>query len=435
MNLPLVAVVGRPNVGKSTFINRVAVCSETIVDEMPGVTRDRNYIEADWGGKSFTLIDTGGLDFAKELPIAESIAQQALLAVEEANFIIFIVDAKIGLLPGDADIAKVLRNSNKPVLLTLNKVDNPEWDGDKHQFYKLGLGEPFLISSLHGLGIGDLLDELLSKLPAVSEEIHEEALSVAIVGRPNVGKSSLLNRLLGEERVIVNEVPGTTRDAIDTIVLIENKKIRFIDTAGLRKRGKIKEDVEYYSFVRALRALDRADIALAVVDASEGATEQDQRVAELAESRGCGLIILVNKWDLIKDPDVQKKLLSDLGYKMRFINYAPVLKVSALTGKSIPRIFELIDVVEQEYGKRISTSDLNSFLVKLKEAGFSPTKRNKKLRLSYATQVKTAPPTFVFFVNHPGLADANYQRYIKGRLRTQFGFEGCPIFIRFRKKT
>jgi len=434
LRLPLVAIVGRPNVGKSTFVNRIAISSETIVDETPGVTRDRNYLDADWRGKNFTLIDTGGLDLAQKFSISESMTRQALLAVEEADLIVFLVDAKTGLLPDDEDIAKVLRRSNKPVLLVVNKVDNPQWDGDKHQFYKLGLGEPLIISALHGLGTGDLLDEFFSNLPEVPAEVEEEALSIAIVGRPNVGKSSIFNKLLGEERVIVNELPGTTRDAIDTLVTIGDKKYRFIDTAGLRRHGKVKEDVEYYSFVRALRALDRADMALIVVDTSEGATEQDQRVAELAESRGCGLIIVLNKWDLVKDVEVQERVLFDLSYKMRFISYAPVLKISALTGRGMSQVSKCIDAVEQEYNKRISTPDLNRFLVELKEEGFAPVKKNKKLRLAYATQVKTAPPAFVFFVNNPELADSNYQRYLKGRLRSQFEFVGCPILIRIRKK-
>ncbi len=407
MNLPLVAVVGRPNVGKSTFINRVAVKSETIVDEMPGVTRDRKYVEADWAGKNFTLIDTGGLDFSGEQPIVHAVTQQALLAVEQADFIIFMVDAKTGLLPDDEDIAKV----------------------------KLGLGEPFVISSLHGLGVGDLLDKVLEKLPAISEETEKEALSIAIVGRPNVGKSSILNKLLGQERVIVSELPGTTRDSIDTVISINDQRFKFIDTAGLRKRGKVTENVEYYGLVRALRTLDRADIALIIVDASEGATEQDQRVAEMAESRSCGIIVLLNKWDLVKGPTTQKKLLSNLAYKMRFISYAPLLKVSAQTGKGMSRVFELINVVDEEYRKKISTPVLNNLITELKEEGFAPVKRNKKLRLSYATQVQVAPPTFVFFVNHPELANTNYQRYIKRRLRKQFGFIGCPVLLRFRKKS
>jgi len=435
MSLPLIAVVGRPNVGKSTFINRVATTSKTIVDKIPGVTRDRNYIDSDWAGKHFTLIDTGGFDFGDDQPFASEITEQAIMAVEEADAIVFMVDAKSGLMPDDEDIAKILRESNKPVLLTINKVDNPQWDGDKHEYYKLGLGEAFVISSLHGIGIGDLLDNAVKKLPQAQETAEEKILSVAIIGRPNVGKSSVFNKILGENRVIVSDIPGTTRDSIDTIVGVDDRKMQFVDTAGLRRKGKITESPEYYSLVRALRSVDRADIALLIIDSFEGATEQDQRIAEMAESRGCGIIIILNKWDLVNDADEREKLLSELAYKMRFIEYAPVLKVSALTGKGIQRVFDAITAVESEYKRRISTPQLNRLLLELKADGFAPTKKSKKLRLSYATQVGVAPPTFVFFVNHPDLAKKNYHRYIKGKLRETFGFIGCPIFLRFRRKT
>jgi GTP-binding protein len=435
VTLPLVAVVGRPNVGKSTCINRIAVTNETIVEETPGVTRDRKYVEAEWAGRRFILVDTGGLDFAEGAPIARATTEQALLAVEAADYIIFMVDATTGPMPDDEDIAKVLRKAGRPVLLAINKVDNPSWDGDKYRFYQLGLGEPMIISSLQGLGIGDLLDEVIEKLPEAEEETTEEALSVAIVGRPNVGKSSVLNKLLGEERVIVSEKPGTTRDSIDTMITINGQKMRLIDTAGLRRRGKIDENVEYYSWVRALRALDRAQIALLVIDASEGATEQDQRVAEMVETRGCGIVILLNKWDLLEDNAKKDQILSDLAYKLRFINYAPVLRVSALTGKGLFRAFEAINEVAESYYTRISTSAINGLVAELKQEGFAPVKRNKKLKLSYATQAGVAPPTFIFFVNRPELANANYRRFLKGKLRETFGFMGSPIFLRFRKKT
>ncbi len=434
MTLPLIAVVGRPNVGKSTFINRVAVKSETIVDKTPGVTRDRKYVDAEWAGKNFVLVDTGGLDLMGEKPFAQAVSEQAFLAVEEADLVIFMVDAKTGLLPDDEDIAKILRTSKTPVLLTINKVDNPSWDGDRYQFYKLGLGEPLAISSLHGLGVGDLLDATLEHLPDGIEQIDEEILSIAIVGRPNVGKSSILNKLLGEERVIVSETPGTTRDSIDTIISLDNQTLRLIDTAGLRKRGRITENVEYYSLVRALRTLDRAEIALLVVDASEGVTEQDQRIADMAESRGCGIIVLLNKCDLAGDATRQEKLLSDLAYKLRFISYSPVLKVTALTGKGLSRIFKAVELVSNEYHKRVPTPTLNKLVVEIKDEGFVPVKKNKKLSLLYATQAKVAPPVFVFFVNLPELANTNYRRYLKGKIRESFGFQGCPIFIRIKKR-
>ncbi len=435
MTLPFVAVVGRPNVGKSTCINRIASTNETIVEKTPGVTRDRKHVQADWAGRRFVLIDTGGLDFVKGAPIARATTEQALLAVEGADCIIFMVDATTGPMPDDEEIADVLRKSGKPVLLAVNKVDNPKWDGDKYRFYKLGLGEPIIISALQGLGIGDLLDEVIKELPQAPQEMADKALSVAIVGRPNVGKSSILNKLLGEDRVIVSETPGTTRDSIDTTISVGEQRIDLIDTAGLRRRGKIEQNIEYYSWVRALRALDRADIALLVIDASEGATEQDQRVAEMVETRGCGIIVMLNKWDLLEDEAKKKQILDDLAYKLRFVNYAPVLKVSCLTGKGLFRTFEAIKEVANSYYMRISTSVMNSMVADLKEEGFAPAKRNKKLRLSYATQASVAPPTFVFFVNRPELVNANYRRFLKGKLRQNFGFMGSPIFLRFKKKT
>ncbi|MEW6188880.1 MAG: ribosome biogenesis GTPase Der [Actinomycetota bacterium] len=430
--LPLVAIVGRANVGKSMLVNRIAVSSEAIVDKVPGVTRDRNYIQADWRGRSFTLIDTGGLDFTKSLPMSEAVVKQALLAMEEADAIIFVVDGLSGLLPDDKEIANILRTSNKPVLLVVNKVDDLTRDEAKYQFYELGLGEPLAISAMHGLGIGDLLDELVQFLPKAIEERREE-LSVAIVGRPNVGKSSILNRLLGQERAIVNEIPGTTRDAIDTLLVRDGKRYRFIDTAGLRRKGRIKKDIEYYGFVRALRALDVADVALIILDALEGATEQDQKVGELAESRRCASIILLNKWDLVKK-EIAEDLILNVKYKFRFLDYAPMLCVSALTGEGIGNIFPNLDIIANEYKKRISTPKLNDFIQRLRVEGYVPTKRGRKLKISYVTQVGTKPPVFVFFVNRPEIVDPSYQRYLRNKIREIFGFNGCPLRLKFRKK-
>ncbi|MDI6688968.1 MAG: ribosome biogenesis GTPase Der [Actinomycetota bacterium] len=430
--LPLVAIVGRANVGKSMLVNRIAASSEAIVDKVPGVTRDRNYIQADWRGRSFTLIDTGGLDFTKSLPMSEAVVKQVLLAVEEADAIIFVVDGLSGLLPDDNEIANILRTSNKPVLLAVNKVDDLTRDEAKYQFYELGLGEPLAISAMHGLGIGDLLDELVQFLPKAIEERREE-LSVAIVGRPNVGKSSILNRLLGQERAIVSEIPGTTRDAIDTLLVRDGKRYRFIDTAGLRRKGRIKEDIEYYGFVRALRTLDVADVALIILDALEGATEQDQKVGELAESRGCASIILLNKWDLVKKKSTENLILN-VKYRFRFLYYAPLLCISALTGEGIGDIFPNLDIIANEYKKRISTPKLNDFIQRLLAEGYILTKRCRKLKISYVTQVGTKPPVFVFFVNHPEIVDPSYQRYLGNKIRETFGFKGCPLRLKFRKK-
>lgn len=433
MRLSLVAIVGRQNVGKSTLVNRIATGQQAIVDERAGITRDRNYIQADWRGRCFTLIDTGGLDFARVLSISEAVTKQALLAVEEADVIIFVVDGTTGPLPDDEEVSKILRVSKKPVFLVVNKIDHPSRELAKYAFYELGLGDPWEVSALHGLGIGDFLDELVKSLPPEAVEAEEEALSIAIVGHPNVGKSSILNRLLGWERVIVSEVPGTTRDAVDTILERDGKRYRFIDTAGLRRRKKLR-DVEYYGFVRTLRALDGASLALIVLDAAEGATEQDQKIAELAEGKGCASIILVNKWDLIEGEEAAQSAIQGVNWRMRFINYSPKLLVSALTGRGIEEIYPIVDRVAEEYLKRVPTPQLNVFVQRLREEEYVPSRGGERLKIFYATQFKTAPPGFVFFVNHPQVINTSYRRYLENKLRESFGFMGCPLGLRFRKK-
>lgn len=431
--LPIVAVVGGVNVGKSTLVNRIATGQYAIVDDMPGVTRDRNYIQADWRGRDFVLIDTGGFDFGERTSISKAVAKQALYAIDEADLIIFVVDVATGILPDDEEIAKVLRGANKPVILVVNKVDSSLREEELPVFYKLGLGEPFPVSALHGVNIGDLLDIMIQKLPEGKEIEEEDIVSIAIVGKPNVGKSSILNWLLGEERVIVNEVAGTTREAIDTILSKDNEKYRVIDTAGIRRKKELK-DVEYYGFVRTLRALERADLALIVVDGSEGVTEQDQKIAELVQERGCGTIVLINKWDLVTEKKASK-VLQDAEWRLRFIDYAPKISVSALTGKKMEKVLPLVNSVFQEYEKRIPTSRLNGCLQRLKEEGHTLSKGGKSLKLSYLTQVKTKPPTFVFFVNHPEIVTSSYSAYLENRLRENFGFFGVPIRLRFKKKS
>ncbi len=432
--MALVAVVGRPNVGKSTLVNRLASSHKAIVDEEIGVTRDRNYINTDWAGKNFTIIDTGGMIFGGQEELADSIKAQAVLATEEADAIIFVVDSRVGPIKDDFEIAKILRGANKPVFVVVNKVDDVNKAYEAGEFNSLGLGEPFPVSALHGLGTGDLLDELARATheDEKTESEEEGAISVAIIGRPNVGKSSIFNRLIGSERVIVSDISGTTRDAIDTIIEREGSSYRFIDTAGLRKKSRI-EGVEYYGMVRALRAIDEADIALLIIDAEEGVTEQDQKVADMAERRGLGIIVVLNKWDLVK-PERMERIFENLAKRLRFIEYSPVIKVSALKNKGFKKVFSTIDEVAAEFKKEISTSKLNALVQKIKAKGHTAQKGGKRLNLLYATQVKTAPPIFLFFVNDAGLVDVYFKRYLTNLIRESFGFLGVPVILRFTGK-
>lgn len=435
MSLPVVAIVGRPNVGKSTLINRIISHQEAIVDERTGVTRDRiNYL-TDWRGRPFTLIDTGGLQFGRLMSLSQMVQQQALLAIEEASVIIFLVDAISGILPGDEEIAGILKASAKPVILTVNKVDSDKQDALKYDFYRLGLGDPFDISASHGRNIGDFLDQVVERLPAesVALETAGPEVDIAIIGRSNVGKSSLLNQLIGQERVIVSEIPGTTRDAVDTLIEFKGKKYGFIDTAGLKRTSKKIEDLDYYSMVRTLRVLDRAELALFVVDAHEGITAQDQKIADLVVNRGCAAIILLNKWDLLGS-ERKKEVQAELKEKLRFVTFMPYLKISALTGQGVDLIYGQIEKVIVEYRKRVTTVKLNGLLRELKARGFFPSKGRRKLTISYLTQVRVSPPAFVFFVNHPELVDVSYKRYLENQLREKFGFAGCPMRLYYKAK-
>lgn len=436
-SLPLVAVVGRPNVGKSTLVNRIAQIQQAIVHEEAGVTRDRNYVQADWAGRDFTLIDTGGLDFGAKVSMQAAIHRQAMIAAEEADVILFVVEGPAGPMPGDEEIADVLRRrTDKAVVVVTNKVDDPADESARHVFYQLGLGEPMLVSALHGTGTGDLLDEVIACLPAeeVPGEQPEEtgrALSIAVVGRPNAGKSSLVNRLVGAERSLVAEAAGTTRDSVDSLVRIKGETYRFIDTAGLRRKSKVQDAVEYYGFVRALRWLDRADIALVVIDATVGVGDADQKVAEYAKSRGCATIVLINKRDVLAG-DQLNELTEDVRDKLRFISYSPTLGISAKTGQGVNRLPGAIERVAAQYESRIATGRLNAFLADLRHAGNIPSKAGRALKLKYATQIRTAPPAFTFFVTAPRLVDAGFRRYLENRLREAFGFEGTPISLEFR---
>lgn len=439
MALPIVAVVGRPNVGKSTFVNRIAEADEAIVHEMRGVTRDRSYHKADWNGIEFKLIDTGGIEMGTEDQFQGSIRSQAFEATNEADVIVFIVDGKTGINADDEEVARILRKTSKPVLLAVNKLDTPNKLDELWEFYQLGLGDPFPISATHGHGTGDLLDEVVDHLRKVDcsfedEEDDEDIINVAIIGRPNAGKSSLTNRLTNNDRSIVSDVAGTTRDAIDTVVVHDGKKYRIVDTAGLRRKSQIDEDVEYYGFVRAMRAIDRADVALLVIDGSIGLTDQDQRVAGFAAERGCAMIIVLNKWDLVEGPEAKAEVRERIEDRMTFVGYAPVVATCALTGKKVDRIWDAVDKAYAGFSQTISTNKLNSWLSSIRETGHTVSQGKAVLRMKYVTQTGTCPPHFTVFVNRPDLATDNYERFLENRLRKTFDLEGTPIRLKFKKK-
>lgn len=435
MSLPIVAIVGRPNVGKSTMVNRLAENNEAIVHEMRGVTRDRSYHEADWNGRSFTLIDTGGIEMGSDDAFQSSITSQALAATEEADVIVFLVDGKTGINADDEEVARILRRSKKPVLLAVNKLDSVKQEGELWEFYQLGLGDPRPVSALHGTGTGDLLDEIVSLFP--EDKVEEDVLdsiNVAIIGRPNAGKSSLTNKLTNDNRSIVSDVAGTTRDAIDTVVEHEGTYYTIVDTAGLRKKSVVHEDVEYYGFVRAMRAIDRAQVVLLVIDATLGLTDQDQRVAGMAAERGCAMVVLLNKWDLVEGPEAKAEIRERIEDRLTFVGYAPVIAISALSGKNVHRIWNAIDTAYQNYSSVISTSRLNVWLQDIREFGHTISKGKRILKLKYVTQTGNEPPFFTFFCNHPDLVEPSFERYLENRLRSTFGFEGTPIRLKFKKK-
>ena len=439
MALPIVAVVGRPNVGKSTFVNRIAEADEAIVHEMRGVTRDRSYHKADWNGIEFKLIDTGGIEMGTEDQFQGSIRSQAFEATNEADVIVFIVDGKTGINADDEEVARILRKTSKPVLLAVNKLDTPNKLDELWEFYQLGLGDPFPISATHGHGTGDLLDEVVDHLRKVDcsfedEEDDEDIINVAIIGRPNAGKSSLTNRLTNNDRSIVSDVAGTTRDAIDTVVVHDGKKYRIVDTAGLRRKSQIDEDVEFYGFVRAMRAIDRADVALLVIDGSIGLTDQDQRVAGFAAERGCAMIIVLNKWDLVEGPEAKAEVRERIEDRMTFVGYAPVVATCALTGKKVDRIWDAVDKAYAGFSQTISTNKLNSWLSSIRETGHTVSQGKAVLRMKYVTQTGTCPPHFTVFVNRPDLVTDNYERFLENRLRKTFDLEGTPIRLKFKKK-
>lgn len=436
MALPIVAVVGRPNVGKSTFVNRIVGGQDAIVHEMRGVTRDRSYHEADWNGVHFTLIDTGGIEMGNDDVFQESIRSQAIMATEEADAVVFLVDGRTGAAPDDLEVARILKRSGKPVVLAVNKMDAPGKEDGLWEFYSLGLGDPMPISCVHGHGTGDLLDAVVDHIKDIPVEEEEEvdSINIAIIGRPNAGKSSLTNKLIGRERAIVSDVAGTTRDAVDTTVERDGKFYTIVDTAGLRKKSKIDEDVEYYSFVRAMRAIDRADVAILVIDATIGLTDQDQRVAGFAAERGCAMVVLMNKRDIVESGEVLDELRETIGDRLMFVGYAPVISISALTGKGVSRIWDAVDAAYANYSAQVSTSKLNAWLQHIREFGHTVSQGKKVLKMKYVTQTRVCPPEFTFFVNHPELVNDNYERFLENRLRQAFDLSGTPVRFKFKRK-
>lgn len=438
MPKPVVAVVGRPNVGKSTLVNRIAVSRDAIVHESRGVTRDRSYHDADWNGRDFVLIDTGGIESMKSKDVfAPRIREQALIACEEADVIVFVVDGSTGVTDEDEEVARVLRRQDKPVFLVVNKKDNPATEQDGlWDFYALGVGEPRPLSASHGHGTGDLLDEIVAALPEPTEdETDGDVLSLAIVGRPNVGKSSLANRLANKKRSIVSDVAGTTRDAIDTMIEWKGQPIKLVDTAGMRKKTQVHEDVEYYSLVRGLQAIDRANVCLLVVDATVGVTEQDQKVAGMAIDRGCGLVLILNKWDLVETEQQRDEIVSSIDKRLAFAPWIPTVNVSALTGRATDKVLDLAVRAATAHASQVRTTELNDLLAEIRESGHTRSERGRRLKIQYATQTGSKPPVISFWCNAPDLVDDNFERFIENRLRKRFDLTGTPIRLKFRRKS
>ena len=427
-----VAVVGFPNVGKSTLVNRLSESRAAVVHETPGVTRDRKEVIADWNGRRFRLIDTGGVDIADQTPITRSIVEQAYAAIAEADLILFVVDARAGITPGDEELAAILRRAHKPVLLLANKIDDPQQDALAFEFHRLGLGDPVPLSAQHGHGTGDLLDAVVTMLPGSGpQEVGEEAIRVAILGRPNVGKSSLLNALLGEDRVIVSEVPGTTRDAIDTVLQRGDRTFVLVDTAGIRRKRKQRQGIEYYSELRALAAAERADVALVLVDASEGLVDQDLTVADIARKAQDSTLVVLSKWDITETEleDIRPRLESRLRQR------PPLVTISAKSGRGISRLLDRVEQLYEKHAARVGTGELNRFLAELREAREPPSKNGRRLNLLYGTQVQVRPPRFRFFVNDPGLITRDYGYWVENQLRDRFALQGVPVSIDFVRRS
>ena len=433
---PIVAVVGRPNVGKSTLFNRIAGERISIVEDTPGVTRDRIYAHAEWLGKHFSMIDTGGIEISDQ-PLLTQIRQQAEVAIDEADVIIFVADVENGVTDADEQVARILYRSNKPVVLAVNKVDNPERRSDIYDYYSLGLGEPYAVSSVHGIGMGDLLDAVIKEFPDNAANDEDDSIHFSFIGRPNVGKSSLVNAILGENRVIVSNVAGTTRDAINTqFETADGQKFTMVDTAGIRKKGKIYENTERYSLMRSMRAIDDSDVVLVVLNAEEGIRELDKHIAGYAHEAGCGVIIVVNKWDTLKEKD--HRTMTDftnlIRQEFQYLSYAPIIFVSAKTKQRLNQLPGLIEEVYQHHRQRIQSAVLNDVLMDAIVANPTPTQNGRRLRVYYGTQVATEPPTFVIFVNDPELMHFSYERYLENQIRKAFDFSGTPVHLIKRQR-
>ncbi len=435
MSKPIIAIVGRPNVGKSMLFNKIIGHRLSIVEDTPGVTRDRIYGESDWRGRKFTLIDTGGIEPRTDNQILAFMREQAQIAIDNATVIVFLCDVKTGMTASDQEVASMLRRCGKPVVLAVNKVDQGQ-SPDIYEFYNLGLGDPIAVSAVHGHGTGDLLDACVEYFPPEEEvEEDDDAIKVAVIGKPNAGKSSLVNKILGEERVIVSNVAGTTRDAIDSRFTNEKGSFVFIDTAGMRKRSKVDEDIEKYSILRATMAIDRADVCLILIDATEGVTEQDTKVAGMAHEAGKASIIVVNKWDLVeKDDKTMARMTEDIRRDLAYMTYAPILFISAKTGQRVEKLFDLIDYVANQSAFRVTTGMLNTVLADAQTRVQPPTDKGRRLKIYYMTQVGVKPPHFVVFCNDRRLFHFSYQRYLENCIRSTFSLEGTPIILSIREK-
>lgn len=435
MAKPVVAIVGRPNVGKSTIFNRIVGERISIVEDIAGVTRDRIYSTGEWLTHNFNIIDTGGIDLGDE-PFLEQIRQQAEIAIDEADVIIFLTNGREGVTSADEEVAKILYRAKKPVVLAVNKIDNPDMKEQIYDFYALGFGEPFPISGSHGLGLGDLLDEVAKHFPKGGDKDYEDdVIKFSLIGRPNVGKSSLVNAILGEERVIVSNIAGTTRDAIDSMVKVNGQEYVIIDTAGMRKKGKVYESTEKYSVLRALRAIERSDVVLVVIDGEEGIIEQDKKIAGYAHEAGRAVVIVVNKWDAVeKDEKTMRVFEQKIREHFLFLDYAPIVFLSALEKKRIHTLIPMIDMASDNHSRRVETSVLNDIIMDAVAMNPTPSDKGRRLRIYYATQVAVKPPTFVVFVNDPELMHFSYLRFLENRIRDAFGFEGTPIKIFARER-
>lgn len=438
MAKPIVAIIGKPNVGKSTFFNYLAGTRISIVEDTPGVTRDRIYAATNWRGREFTLIDTGGIEPTTDDIILSQMREQANLAIEMADVIIFLTDVRQGVTAADQEISLMLKKSKKPIVLVCNKADNQEkYQNEIYEFYNLGIGEPHPISAANAIGIGDVLDEIYDHFPKQKEDEEEGLITkVCLIGKPNVGKSSLVNRIIGENRSIVSDIPGTTRDAIDTKFKNDKGEYILIDTAGLRKHSKIKEEIEKYSIIRTMLAIERADVCLMMIDATQGITDQDTKIAGEAHEAGKGVIIVVNKWDAIeKDNHTIEKYKKEIYEKLKYLSYAPILFISAKTGQRVNKLFDLINYVAEQNSMRIKTSVINQVINEAIAIVQPPSDKGKRLRIYYGTQVATKPPTFIIFVNDKSLFHFSYERYLVNQIRKEFGLEGTPIRVIAREKT